>query len=188
MPKDKKNPIEAPVIDECELEGFVNVGLPMSPHVNFNLSRNKKHDSNREKKPIDMFFTRWELGEIITKCDRENEEDKKEKAKDAKGVLRKYLTTVEEREVDEQTPLRSSYKVTKENAGLMGSASQKEKRRRHNQPFPGLAHTFFGAPFGITQRTQMEAYRLWVDSDSSDEELDVEKDEGEKCCGLCVVQ
>ena len=188
MPKkNTKSANEIPVIDECEVEGFVNVGLPISPHVNFNLSRNKEHDSIREKKPLDMFYTRWELGEIITKCDREYKAEKKAKeAKDAKYLFRKDLTTIEQIEVDQQTPPGSSYKVTKENYRLMGSASKEEKRRRRHQPT--LAHTFFGAQFGITQRTQMDAYRLWIDSDSSDEELDVEKDEGKRCCGLCVVQ
>ena len=119
MPKkNTKSANETPIIDECEVEGFVNVGLPMSPHVTFNLAKNKKYDSIREKKPLDMFYTRWELSEIITKCDREYKAEKKAKypkeTKDAKCVLRKDLTTIEQIEADQQTPLGSSYKVTKE--------------------------------------------------------------------------
>ena len=47
-------------------------------------------------------------------------------------------------------------------------------------------HTYFGAPYGITERTQMDAYKLWVGSDNSSEDLEEEKDEGRNVVGFVL--
>lgn len=190
MPKDDtKAATETPVIDEHELDGFVSVGMPRSPHVTFNLEKNKQYDSIRNKNPKGMFYTRWEFEKLVT---RSYDEHKKEQSAQAKSYGKKETT---------DTPLLdnslNSSNATSETI-FRGARSGSSKRpsgratrkvvpqRRHNH-LP-LMHTYFGAPFGITERTQMDAYRLWAGSDSSDEDLEEEKDEGKKCCGICVMQ
>ena len=80
MPKDDIETInDDPVIDECELDGFVSLDFPISPHVTFNLEKNKQYDSIREKKPIDMFYTRWEFEQLITRSYEEQAAEKKSK-------------------------------------------------------------------------------------------------------------
>jgi hypothetical protein len=191
MPKkNTKSANEIPVIDECEVEGFVNVGLPISPHVNFNLSRNKEHDSIREKKPLDMFYTRWELSDLVSRSCKEEivQRNSKGEIVTKSEDVNTYLPLKDDSSSSSNTSSETIFRQTHSSTTRRTSRKTPKtapQRRRHQ---PTLAHTFFGAQFGITQRTQMDAYRLWIDSDSSDEELDVEKDEGKRCCGLCVVQ
>ena len=194
MPKDDIETInDDPVIDECELDGFVSLDFPISPHVTFNLEKNKQYDSIREKKPIDMFYTRWEFEQLITRSYEEQAAEKKSKKQDASSceTESEHLDSplLECSTKKSNTLAKTSFRDSQSNNSTVASKKISRKvaplRRRNHLP---LVHTYFGAPYGITQRAQMEAYKLWSDSDSSDDETTKHKGEGKKCCGLCVVQ